>query len=134
VTIQAAVYRVPARDRNSDPVDDDGNPISLYAGASCLGTLDVTFANTQATSVEPRLTGTGGGNVDRSETADVKSLVGAPRRAEILLRHGDRLLIADSEGYSLRYRVVGPRLFDYPNSLSGWEHQLYWVRVEATDG
>ncbi|HEY1439631.1 MAG TPA: hypothetical protein VGF65_02030 [Mycobacterium sp.] len=40
------------------PVEDDGNPISLYRGASYLGTLDVTFSNTQATSVEPRLTGT----------------------------------------------------------------------------
>src|SRR5271167_2817639 len=30
---------------------------------------------------------------------------------------------------------LGPRLFDYSNSLSpGWDHKLYWVRVEATDG
>jgi hypothetical protein len=36
--------------------------------------------------------------------------------------------------YGTRYRVVGPRLFDYPNSLSGWHHRLYWIRVEATDG
>jgi hypothetical protein len=43
-------------------------------------------------------------------------------------------LIGDSEGYSLRYRVIGPRLFDYPHSLSGWDHKLYWIRVEATDG
>ena len=21
-----------------------------------------------------------------------------------------------------------------PNSLSGWDHKLYWIRVEATDG
>ena len=101
---------------------------------SDLGTLDVVLNDAQAMSVEPRLTGSGGGNVDRSETADVVSQVGAPRHAEILLRHGDRLVITDSDGYSVRYRVVGPRLFDYPNSLSGWDHKLYWIRVEATDG
>jgi hypothetical protein len=37
-------------------------------------------------------------------------------------------------GNGTRYRVVGPRLFDYPNSLSGLDHKLYWIRVEATDG
>jgi hypothetical protein len=53
---------------------------------------------------------TGGGNVDREEAADVAGVVGAPRHADILLRHGDRLLIADSEGYAIRYQVVGERL------------------------
>jgi hypothetical protein len=106
----------------------------MYGGVTLLGTLDVVLSNTQSMSVEPRLTGSGGANMDRSETADVVGLVGAPRHAEILLRHGDRLEIADSEGYGIRYRVVGPRLFDSPNSLSGWDHKLYWIRVEGTDG
>ena len=47
---------------------------------------------------------------------------------------GDRLLIYNSEGTALRYHVIGPRLFDYPSSLMGWDHRIYWVRVEATDG
>lgn len=134
VTVQAAVYRIPGRDRNGDPVDANGNRVSLYSDTTYLGMLDVVMNDGQSVPVEPRLTGTGGGNVDRSETADVVSQVGAPRHAAILLRHGDRLLIADSEGYSLRYRVIGPRVFDYPNSISGWDHKLYWIRVEATDG
>jgi hypothetical protein len=32
------------------------------------------------------------------------------------------------------HRAIGPRLFDYPNSLSGWDHRLYWIKVEATGG
>jgi hypothetical protein len=134
VTVQAAVYRTPARDRNGDPIDANGNPISMYGDVTYLGTLDVVLSNVQSMSVQPRLTGTGVGNVDREEAVDVAGLIGAPRRAGILLRHGDRLLIADSEGYAFRYRVVGERLFDYPNSLSGWDHRLYWIRAEATDG
>ena len=115
-------------------MDANGNPVSVYSSSRYLGTLDVVMNDGQSVPVEPRLTGTGGSNVDRSETADVVSQVSAPRHAEILLRHGDRLLIADSEGYSLRYRVIGPRLFDYRNSISGWDHKYYWIRVEATDG
>lgn len=100
-----------------------------------LGTLNVVFVDLQAEPIEPRLTGSGGGSVDRAEAADVSGRVGAPRNAEILLRHGDRLVIPDSEGYSLTYQVVGPRLFDYPNSLTpGWDHKLYWISVLATDG
>src|SRR5262249_3043769 len=88
MTGQATVYRTPGRDRNGDPVDANGNPVSMYSAATYLGTLDVVLNDAQAMSVEPGLTGSGGGNVDRSETADVVSQVGAPRHAEILLRHG----------------------------------------------
>jgi hypothetical protein len=126
VTVQANVYRAVARDRHGDPVDASGN----RSGLAFLGTLNVVLSNTSSMSVEPRLTGSGGANLDRSETADVVSLVGAPRNAKILLQHGDLLA---AEGMDLK--VVGPRLFDYPNSVSGWVgHKLYWIRVESTVG
>ena len=125
------MYRTPGRDRNGDPVDANGNPVAMYGDTTYLGTLDVVLSETQSNPVEPRLTGSGGGNVDRSETADVEVLLGAPRNAAILLRMGDRLVIADSEGFGMRYHVIVPRLFDSPNSLTpGWGHKLYWVRGE----
>jgi hypothetical protein len=72
--------------------------------------------------------------VDRAEAADVSTMIGAPRNAAILLRHGDRVVIADSEGYGLYWQIVGPRKFDYPSSLTGWNHKWYWVSALATDG
>jgi hypothetical protein len=63
-------------------------------------------------------TGSGGGYVDRSETADVEILLGAPRNAAVLRRMGDRLVIDDSEGFGMRYHLISPRLFDSPNSLT----------------
>ena len=74
MTVQANVYRAVARDRHGDPVDASGN----RSGLAFLGTLNVVLSNTSSMSVEPRLTGSGGANLDRSETADVVSLVGPP--------------------------------------------------------
>lgn len=136
MTVPALVYRPNqiATDRHGDPVDRDGNVVRPESPSTYLGTLRVVFTDMQAEPIEPRLTGSGGGSVDRAEAADISGRVGAPRNAAILLRHGDRLIVPDSEGYSLTYQVVGPRLFDYPNSLTGWNHRLYWVGVLATDG
>ena len=136
MTVQALVYRPSevAYDRNGDPIDADGNVVRPESPNDFLGTLDVVLSDMQAEPIEPRLTGSGGGSVDRAEAADVSGRVGAPRNAAILLRHGDRLVITDSEGYSLTYQVVGLRLFDYPNSLTGWNRKRYWMSVLATDG
>ena len=95
----------------------------LAAYTSYLGTLPVVFANVQAEPMEPRLVGSSGGNVDRAEAADVSAKVGAPRNADIILQHGDRLVIPDGvgAGVSTVWQVIGPRLFDTNNSLTpGW--------------
>ncbi len=43
-------------------------------------------------------------------------------------------MIPDSDGFSTVWQVTGPRLFDTPNSLTGWDHKLYWIAALATDG
>lgn len=135
----ALVYRpsLVGHDSNGDPIDADGNVVRPTSPTTYLGTLSgLVFTDAQAQPIEPRLSGSSGGNVDRSETADVSGRVGAPRNAAIRLRHGDRLVVPDGDGHGqLCYQVVGPRLFDDANSLTGWNgHRLYWIGVLATDG
>jgi hypothetical protein len=136
VSVQAVVYRpdAVAFNRFGDPIDADGNVIRPENPHTYLGTLDVVFSNVAAQPLEPRLTGTSGGNVDRAEAADVSGKVGAPINAAIQLQHGDRLVITDGlgGGASVVWQVIGPRLFDTPNSLTGWGHRLYWIGVLAT--
>ena len=96
MTVQAAVYRIPGHDRNGDPVDAEGNPVSLYSSSTYLGTLEVVFSDTQATPVEPRLTGTSGATVDCSETADVMF----PELADTRLER--QPLVLDSRGSQRR--------------------------------
>ncbi|HWF28708.1 MAG TPA: hypothetical protein VG327_10080 [Mycobacterium sp.] len=136
MTVQALVYRPNqiAMDRNGDPIDADGNVTRPESPHSYLGTLDVVFSNLQTQPIEPRLSGSGGRGVDRGEAADISGQVGAPRDAEIQLRHGDRLVVEDGvgSGDSTVWQVSGPRLFDTPNSLTGWGHRLYWIAVLST--
>jgi hypothetical protein len=137
VTVQALVYRPDKVKVNihGDPVDADGNVIRAESPGTLLGTLDVIFSSVQAEPIEPRLTGSGGGSVDRAEAADINAIVGAPRNASFRLRHGDRLVVTDTDGFSLTYQVTGLRMFDGPNSLTpGWDHKYYWIGVLATDG
>ncbi len=134
MTVPAEVYR-PDKinvDRNGDPIGTDGNVVRAESPSTYLGTLDVVFSTVQAEPVMPRLTGTGGANVDRGDGSDATALVGAPRNAAIKLRHSDRLVVTDGDGFSVTWQVVGLRLFDAPNSLSGWGHSRYWVSVIAS--
>lgn len=138
MTVTALVYR-PDRLRINqfgDQVDENGNVIRAESPGTYLGTLPIALSGVQAEPILPRLTGSGGGSVDRAEVADMNLLIGAPRNAAIKLRHGDRLVVPDSDGdgTSLVVQVVGPRLFDAPNSLTpGWDHRLYWISGLATD-
>jgi len=62
----------------------------------------------------------------------VQGLIGAPRNASILLRHGDRLVIQNStQTVGFVYSIYGPRLYDYPDPLGGMDLGYYWVRAEA---
>jgi hypothetical protein len=137
MTVQALVYRPDEvqLDRNGDPIDANGNVIRPESPHTYLGMLEVVFTGVQAEPIEPRLTGSGGGSVDRGEAADVSGKVGAPRNAAILLQHGDRLVVPDGVGAgdSTVWQVIGPRLFDTNNSLTpGWGHRLYWIGVLST--
>ena len=140
MTVTALVYRPSdsggGTDIHGDPLDSEGQVVRPESPVDYLGTLDVTISNTLAEPIMPRLTGSGGGSVDRAEAADVSTMIGAPRGAGIILQHGDRVVIMDSEEVGLYYQVVGPRLFDWPNSLNpSWNgHRLYWVSAIATDG
>lgn len=76
--------------------------------------------------------GSTGGVVDRADVGSVQGLIGAPRNASILLRHGDRLVIQNStQTVGFVYSIYGPRLYDYPNPLGGMDLGYYWVRAEA---
>ncbi len=120
-----------------DPVDSSGQVIRPESPQDYLGKLEVVISNLMSEPIEPRLTGSGGGSVDRAEAADITAQIGAPRDGgpnNILLQHGDRLVIADSSGRALYWQIVGPRNFDWANSLTGWGHRLYWVTALSTDG
>jgi hypothetical protein len=56
-------------------------------------------------------------------------LIGCPRDAAIKLQNGDRIDID-----SVRYAVIGPRLFDYDHALTGSPTRRYWVKVDAVVG
>ena len=132
MTVECLVYRPDAVAVNvfGDAVDNDGNVIRPESTQTYLGPLRIALSGVQAEPILSRLTGSGGGSVDRAEAADVNLMIGAPRHAAIKLRHGDRLIVPDSDGdgTSLVVQVVGPRLFDAPNSLTpGWDHRLYWI-------
>ena len=58
----------------------------------------------------------------------------APIDAEILLTHGDRVVVPDSTGRALTYQVYGPRNHSWRNSLTGWRHRWYSVAALSTDG
>jgi hypothetical protein len=113
VTTLVDVYRPNqiATNRFGDPVDADGNVVRPENPHTYLGQLEVVLAGTQAEAILPRLTGSGGGSVDRAEAADVTSTIGAPRNAAFKLQNGDRVVIADETGQGLVYAVVGPRLY-----------------------
>lgn len=138
VTVTALVYRPGkiATDVFGDPVDDNGEVIRPESPHTYLGTLPVVLSGVQSELIEPRLTGSGGGSVDRAEASDISGMVGAPRDAAFKLRHGDRLVVTDTDGISLTYQVSGLRQFDWANSLNpSWNgHRLYWMAVAATDG
>ena len=92
------------------------------------------LSSSQPEPILPRLSGSGGSNMDRREAADVSVVIGAPIGAGIMLQHGDRLLIEDS-GYGGYYETYGPRRFDTPNALCpNWGHRLYFISAIATDG
>jgi hypothetical protein len=135
MAVTALVYRpsVIRTDVHGDPIDADGKVVRAESPATYLGTLQVVVADTQSEAILPRLTGSGGGSVDRAEAADVSTTIGARRDAAIKLRNGDRLIVTDDEGYSLVWAIVGPRRFDYVSSF-GWNHKYYWSSAIATDG
>lgn len=136
MTVTALVYRPGKYETNwaGDPIDSDGNVIRPESPYTYLGTLDVVLSGVQSELIEPRLTGSGGGSVDRAEASDISGMIGAPRDAAFKLRHADRLVVTDTDGISLTYQVSGLRQFDWPNSLTGFGHRLYWMAVAATDG
>jgi hypothetical protein len=115
--ITGDLYRSAKRDRHGDPVDDDGNPVDLLDpdGLAFVGTIeDIVMGGLSSNSL----------NV-RGEVASTDGMIGCPR-AGIKLQHGDRIDID-----SVRYQVVGPRLWDYPSALTGTDFTRYWVRVDA---
>jgi hypothetical protein len=57
-------------------------------------------------------------------------MIGAPRNATIKLRQGDRLVTPNGDGGY--YQIVGPRKFDYPSSVNGWNHKYYWMTALMT--
>jgi hypothetical protein len=136
MAVKALAYRpdLTTVDIHGDPINAQGQVIRAESPGTYLGELEVVFADTQSDAILPRLTGSGGGSVDRAEAADVSTTIGAPRNAAIKLRNGDRLIVTDDEGYSLVWAIVGPRRFDYPSSVSGWNHKYYWSSAIATDG
>jgi hypothetical protein len=40
----------------------------------------------------------------------------------------------EQTGQGIRYGILGPRLFNYPNPLSGTDMGYYWIRAEALVG
>jgi hypothetical protein len=123
------VYRAPNRDRYGDPVDDDGNPVDMLdpSGLCHIGRIDSLVMGGQSWSRVQT----------RGEVADTTGMIGCPvagflplelpfTLGELKLTHGDRI---DIDG--VRYSVVGPRLWDYENSLTGTNFGRYWVHVTA---
>ena len=111
-------------------MDENGNVI---AGLPLLGTISgLIIGDLAVMSLRALGSGSAGGMVDRADVGSVQGLIGAPRNASILLRHGDRLEIPSStEAVAFRYSIYGPRLSDYPNPLGGMDFGYYWVRAEA---
>jgi hypothetical protein len=142
VTVTALVYRPSdsggGTDIHGDPLNAEGQVVRPESPADYLGTLNVVLSDMQSEPIEPRLTGSGGGSVDRAEAADIQANIGAPIDGGadgILLKHGDRVVIEDSTDDGLYYQIIGPRRFETNNSLCpNWGHRLYWVSALATDG
>lgn len=123
------VYRAPARDRFGDPVDLDGNPVSMLdpEGHCHIGTLTgIVMGDLSSASVNTR-----------GEVASTEGMISAPEDGllpaelpfnlgEMKLQHGDRIDIDE-----VRYSVVGPRMWDYPNTITGTSFGRYWVKVTA---
>jgi hypothetical protein len=132
--VTGTVYRTQAVDRNGDPVDADGNVIP---GAPLLGTISGLIIGEDLAVMSLRALGSGstGGVIDRADVGSATGLIGAPRNASILLRHGDRVAINSSTGEAaFVYAIYGPRLYDQPNPLTGSDFGYYWVRAEAIVG
>ena len=75
-------------------------------------------------------TNTAGGNVTaRGDFATAEGMIGFPRHP-----HGpitcQKLDIVQTE-QGARYQLIGPRLFDYDNPLTGTNMGYYWMRAIA---
>jgi len=131
--VTGSVYRTTRVDRNGDPVDADGNVI---AGPPLLGTISgLIIGDLAVMSLRALGSGQAGGVIDRADVGSATGLIGAPRNASILLRHGDRVAINSSTGEAaFVYAIYGPRLYDQPNPLTGSDFGYYWIRAEAIVG
>lgn len=118
--MNADVFRAPARDRHGDPVDSNGNPVSLTDkdGLAYIGTATNVIIGGQ--SVQPAR-----GSDARGEWADTSGLIGLPRNG-IKVQSGDRLVID-----GIRYAVTGPRLWDAPHPTTGTNFPYYWINTTA---
>lgn len=120
--LSGKVFRAPKRDRYGDPVDDDGNPISMTdeEGLAFIGTLDDIIMGAQSASP----------SMGRQESSDTTGMIGCRRDLEPKLKLGDRIVINGT-----RYEVSAKPEWDFGHSFSGSTFfNRYWVDVRARNG
>jgi hypothetical protein len=113
------VFRAPKRDRFGDPVDEDGNPVSLVDkdGLTFMGTLtDIVMGGLSAARSR-----------SRGETVDTSGMIGCRVDLEPRLQFGDRIVID-----GVKYEVASVPEWGYGHSFSGSQFfNRYWVDVKA---
>lgn len=117
----AQVFRAPNRDRHGDPVDAEGNPVSMLdeEGNAYLGEIKGIIMGGLSASRNKR----------GEESADTRGQIGCPIKSSITLRIGDRVEIRGA-----RYAVISNPEWNYPNYLTGTKPSHYWLDVEGQIG
>ena len=115
------VFRAPLRDRHGDPVDADGNPVSMVDvdGLAFVGEIkEIVMGGMTASPT-----------MQRQETSDSAGMIGCPVKSVVKLAMGDRIDIGGT-----RYQVASKPHWDYRQTLTGTRFPYYWVDVRGTDG
>jgi hypothetical protein len=115
----ATLYRPYARDRNGDPVDQDGDIVRLVGdGTAKLGTVDGIIIGSRAVSSDSAAV--------RGDVVSTEGLIGWPSGSALQPQSGD-VLEVDGQ----RFAISGPRLWGRPHSLTGNPSRFSWITATA---
>jgi hypothetical protein len=112
------VYRAPLRDRNGDPVDENGKPVRVGAAGTKVGTITGIIMG--GGSASPSLA--------QQDSSNTTGQIGIPNRHNaIQVQFNDQILID-----GVTYRVISNRLWTQANTMTGTKPKYTWVEVEGT--
>lgn len=116
------IYREPQRDRNGDPVDDDGNVVR--PGQYSPGTITGIITGGLSASV----------SMQRQESSDTSGQIGIPNAKRhnpsgIKVKFGDRIALEN-----IVFRVTSTPRWTEVSTLGSAQPEYTWVEVEGVIG